>query len=117
MKIFTDHPREMGESYLEHLGHSMVFSGRMMVAGVVCLVHGFFPFVFVYTTSGMLAKMTRAFVARKPDDSRFVGPCQCDRHETPCRRQAMMEITRDGKRLRVCGGCDMTGDCDRTFLS
>ena len=118
MSLFTRHPREMGESYVEHLGHSLVFSGRMLAASVVCLVHGLLPFVWVYKTSDMLARMTKAFVARKPDDLRFVTKiCQCDRHDVPCRRQAVMEITRYGARLAVCDRCNMTGDLDRSWLS
>lgn len=61
----------MGESYWRHLLHSVIFSSRMLTAGFICLLHGLFPFFFVFTTSEMLVKMTRAFVKRAPKDQRF----------------------------------------------
>ena len=63
MNPFTKHPHAMGESYFKHLWHSLVFSGRMLVASMFCLIHGFLPFFFVFTTSSMLAQMTKAFAA------------------------------------------------------
>jgi len=73
MNPFTDHPHGMGETYWTHLGHSIVFSSRMLMACIICLIHGILPFVFVFTTSEMLVKMTRAFVKRSPKDERFEG--------------------------------------------
>jgi Family of unknown function (DUF6356) len=50
-KIFTSHPRSVGESYWEHMGSAASFGLRMVAAGFACLLHGIFPFLFVTTGS------------------------------------------------------------------
>ncbi len=42
-KLFTDHPREVGETYFEHMGVAFGFGRRMIAGGLACLVHGFVP--------------------------------------------------------------------------
>ncbi|HEY4115173.1 MAG TPA: DUF6356 family protein [Rhizomicrobium sp.] len=49
--LFSDHPRSVGETYIEHMGSAFSFGWRMLVAGVACLLHGLFPFLFVKTGS------------------------------------------------------------------
>ena len=49
--LFTDHPRSVGETYVEHLGSAFSFGWRMCVAGIACLLHGLLPFLFVKTGS------------------------------------------------------------------
>jgi hypothetical protein len=51
VKLFTQHPRTVGETYLEHLSSASHFGSRMIVAGVACFLHGLFPFLFVTTGS------------------------------------------------------------------
>ncbi len=43
---FTDHPRDVGESYGEHFGVAMGFSGAMIAGGLACAVHAVLPFLF-----------------------------------------------------------------------
>jgi hypothetical protein len=43
---FTEHPASVGETYFQHLGSASGFGSHMIIAGLACLVHGFFPFVF-----------------------------------------------------------------------
>ncbi len=50
-KIFTAHPHTVGETYGEHLQTACSFGSRMIVAGSACMLHGFFPFLFVRTGS------------------------------------------------------------------
>lgn len=50
-KLFTDHPRSVGETYSQHLGTACTFGARMIAAGGACMLHGFFPFLFVKTGS------------------------------------------------------------------
>ena len=49
--LFTKHPHSVGESYLQHLRSAVAFGGRMIAAGVACMLHGIFPFLFVSTGS------------------------------------------------------------------
>ncbi len=51
MKLFTEHPATVGETYFEHMGVAFGFGGRLMLSGIACLLHGIFPFLFVKTGS------------------------------------------------------------------
>ena len=48
---FTDHPREQGETYVQHMGVAMRFGVRLLGAGVAACVHGVAPFLFKKTAS------------------------------------------------------------------
>jgi hypothetical protein len=54
---FTNHPREVGESYFEHLGHAAWFGVRMIGGGIACLVHAVLPFVFTHTGSRTMDRL------------------------------------------------------------
>jgi hypothetical protein len=49
--LFVRHPRSVGESYFEHMQVAFTFGCRMLGAGLACLMHGLFPFLFVTTGS------------------------------------------------------------------
>jgi hypothetical protein len=51
LALFTDHPASFGESYVQHLGSASFFEGRMILAGLACMVHGLLPSLFVRTGS------------------------------------------------------------------
>jgi hypothetical protein len=48
---FTRHPATVGETYGEHLSFASGIGSRLILAGLACLVHGFFPFLFERTGS------------------------------------------------------------------
>ena len=48
---FTAHPRDVGESYLEHCAFACRYGAKMTLGGIAALVHGFFPFLFQKTGS------------------------------------------------------------------
>jgi hypothetical protein len=48
---FTRHPATVGESYGEHLVFAGGVGGRMVLAGIACMLHGLFPFLFARTGS------------------------------------------------------------------
>lgn len=48
---FTRHPAAVGETYGEHLAFAAGVGGRLMLAGIACLLHGVFPFLFERTGS------------------------------------------------------------------
>ncbi len=54
---FTDHPESVGETYIEHMGMALGFSGRLFVAAAVCLAHAFLPLLFERTGSRMIADL------------------------------------------------------------
>ena len=55
--LFSDHPSSVGESYLMHMLQAARFSGRLLLAGVACLIHAVLPFLFVKTASGTIAEL------------------------------------------------------------
>jgi len=46
LRVFTQHPRTVGESYFEHLVSACGFAATMAVGAMACLLHGLFPFAF-----------------------------------------------------------------------
>ena len=50
-RMFTEHPESVGETYGEHLVRAWWFGGRMVVAGLACMLHALLPFIFVHTGS------------------------------------------------------------------
>ena len=48
---FTKHPHEAGETYLQHLGFTLMMAARLLFTGSALVVHGFFPFLCVHVGS------------------------------------------------------------------
>ncbi|MEO1657741.1 MAG: DUF6356 family protein [Pseudomonadota bacterium] len=69
MKFFTDHPKSVGETYFQHMGSAFSFSGKMLVAGVACCVHGVFPFLFTTTGRETVEDLHSRMVLHRHRDS------------------------------------------------
>jgi Family of unknown function (DUF6356) len=54
---FTDHPHAVGESYTQHFGVAMRYSGKLFAASFCAFVHALLPFAFEKTASTMIRKM------------------------------------------------------------
>jgi hypothetical protein len=65
MRVFTEHPVSVGETYTEHLMNAVGFGARMMLAGIACLVHGLLPFLFVRTGSRAITELNEKLTARR----------------------------------------------------
>jgi hypothetical protein len=61
---FNRHPREVGESYGEHLVHAGSFGLTLIGAGLACIVHGLLPFLFVNTGSDTIRRLHRGMTKR-----------------------------------------------------
>ena len=48
---FTAHPREVGETYLEHGLFACRYGAKMTLGGVAAFIHGLLPFLFRTTGS------------------------------------------------------------------
>ena len=57
MNPLTEHLREVGETYTEHLVKAVGFGAPMLAAGLACLVHALFPFLFVTTGSRCIRRL------------------------------------------------------------
>lgn len=63
--IFTAHPRSVGESYAEHLRSASGFGLTMLGAGLACLLHGVFPFLFERTGSDAIRRLYERMVLNR----------------------------------------------------
>jgi len=50
IRLMTEHPSAVGESYLEHLVFATRFGASMILGGLACCLHGVLP--FLCTSSG-----------------------------------------------------------------
>ena len=64
-KLFTDHPRAIGESYGQHARTAFSFGWRMVVGGIACMVHALVPGVFVKTASRTVVQLDAEMRGRK----------------------------------------------------
>lgn len=63
--LFTDHPASVGETYLGHMGQAFSFGFCMLAAGMACLLHGIFPFLFVRTGSVAICRLHERMVTHR----------------------------------------------------
>ena len=63
--IFTKHPKEVGESYLQHLWVALKYSFSLFLLFLTAFIHSFFPFIFKNTTSAKIIKMGEDLKNRK----------------------------------------------------
>ena len=65
INIFTKHPQEVGETYLEHLFNAVRFAFTFLLLFVVALIHSIFPFLFTKTASCVIQEMARHIEKRE----------------------------------------------------
>jgi hypothetical protein len=56
---FTEHPRDVGESYFQHMKAALGVGLTMAGGAIACFVHAFFPFLCVRTGSATIQKLHR----------------------------------------------------------
>jgi hypothetical protein len=64
--LFVSHPRETGETYMEHLAFTVKMGVRIVTCGVLLLIHGLFPFTFRRTVSMQIEKIYAILKGRIP---------------------------------------------------
>lgn len=64
-KLFTDHPRAIGETYAQHARTALSFGARMVVGGLACMVHAVIPGLFVKTASRTVVQLDAEMRGRK----------------------------------------------------
>jgi hypothetical protein len=65
MNLFTDHPRSVGESYLEHMWVALSFAGALGAATLAALVHAVFPFLCKRTASETIVRLHQRMTRRR----------------------------------------------------
>ena len=64
MNPFSHHPREVGETYGQHLVHAGASGFKLLGAGIACLIHALLPFLFVHTASNVVRQMHSGITKR-----------------------------------------------------
>ena len=65
MNIFTEHPSQVSETYLQHMIKALTFSFKLLAMSCQALLHAFFPFLFVTTVSDKIKVMNDVLQRRK----------------------------------------------------
>ncbi|MGC4252893.1 MAG: DUF6356 family protein [Sphingobium sp.] len=64
-KIFREHPRKVGETYLQHQMTAWSFGVQLIAAGAACLVHGALPILFERTGSNIVRRLYQRMVVSR----------------------------------------------------
>lgn len=57
IRLFTEHPRSVGESYGRHLLFATRTGVTLVGAGLACIIHGVAPFLFERTGSTTIRRL------------------------------------------------------------
>ena len=63
--IFTKHPKEVGETYLQHGFQSLRYSFTFLFLFVIAFIHAILPFLFKKTASDIVCQMSEHMECRK----------------------------------------------------
>lgn len=61
---FTDHPREAGESYWQHLCFTVGMAGRLFACCFLLIIHGILPFTLTHAASAKMKKCQHILAER-----------------------------------------------------
>ena len=65
MNIFTEHPMQVSETYLQHMKKALTFSFKLLLMSCQALLHALMPFLFVTTVSNKIEVMNDLLQKRK----------------------------------------------------
>ncbi|UTW55849.1 DUF6356 family protein [Kordiimonas sp. SCSIO 12610] len=57
VRLFTEHPKSVDESYFEHLLMASSFGLTMVFYGLLCFVHALLPFLFEKSASKAIDRL------------------------------------------------------------
>jgi hypothetical protein len=63
--IFTEHPNEVGESYLQHFGQALGFCLLLLSLSFKALVHALLPFCYVTDVSDRILTLSKGMQKRR----------------------------------------------------
>jgi hypothetical protein len=64
-RLFLEHPRSVGESYLEHQRRALGFGLSLFLASLACIVHAVVPALFVRTGSEAVTRLHDRMVVHR----------------------------------------------------
>ena len=65
INIFTKHPEEVGETYLEHMYNALRYAITFLLLFFVALIHSILPFLFTQTASCVIQAMAKHIEKRE----------------------------------------------------
>ena len=65
LSFFTDHPKSVGETYIQHFFVAFRFSLKLFMTSIAALIHAFLPALFKKTASRQIKNMYREMTSRK----------------------------------------------------
>lgn len=65
MNIFTEHPTQVSETYLQHMKKALAFSFKLLLMSCQAFLHAILPFLFVITVSDKIKEMNDVLQKRK----------------------------------------------------
>jgi len=65
-ELFLEHPRAVGETYLQHQRRAFGFAGRLIAAGLACALHALAPGLFVRAASATVERLHDEMTRRGP---------------------------------------------------
>ncbi|MBF7015575.1 DUF6356 family protein (plasmid) [Novosphingobium resinovorum] len=68
-KIFQEHPKSVGETYVEHFHSAFGFGTMMIVGGIKCVIHGFLPPMFKTSGSDAVRQLHVKMVTHRRRDT------------------------------------------------
>lgn len=68
-KLFSTHPQEAGETFLQHLAFTLKMSARFLYVSVVIFLHGLFPFLLKREGSRQIEKIYVIMKSRQPKNT------------------------------------------------
>ena len=63
--LFTDHPKSVGETYLQHFTSAMTFALMMIGGFVICTIHAIFPFLLKKSGSNIIKQLHKKMVTQR----------------------------------------------------
>lgn len=63
--MFTRHPATAGESYFQHAKFAFCCGVKLLILGVMAIVHGLLPFLFETSASEGIKNLIKCFEKRK----------------------------------------------------
>lgn len=57
VRLFTDHPASLGETYSQHCGVALNYAGPLALAAMAAVVHAVLPFLFKSTASKTIGEL------------------------------------------------------------
>jgi hypothetical protein len=65
LSLFTSHPQQAGETYVQHAAQALAISGKLLFASVAACIHAVFPFLFSSTASSICAEICKSVATRR----------------------------------------------------